>query len=272
MKTSFTNDNITPKRIEIARPAPLLNTADFSLTFSGPVDLSYLEWVALPGMQFEVVKTLQTPAGNTIYQILSPSYPIAPLYLDARFTGKASSRQPPSISNRDEILQQMVSLLGTPYIWGGNWHSGIPELLDYYPPKGQIDNNTRIRWTLSGVDCSGLLFQIMNGATPRNTSQLIHFGHPIPISHLTQTQIRSHLEPLDMILYKGHVLFVLDSNRIIESKSPFGVIQRNLDERLEEIMQTRQPQNEWSTWIDPEKQFIARRFWTFLTGSHMVQK
>ena len=70
----------------------------------------------------------------------------------------------------------MEALTGTPYVWGGNWSSGIPEMVHFYPPKSPLDEKTERYWNLKGIDCSGLLYQTSGGATPRNTSQLIYYG------------------------------------------------------------------------------------------------
>lgn len=256
------------KRIQIERPAPVVNIADFHLVFGGRSGVEiplnekghphHFEWVALPGMEFEVAEERVIANNIRIYQILCPSYPASTLYIDSRFCGKTNA-QPFHMLSVQEAAQRMESLIGTPYVWGGNWHQGIPEMLEYYPPHGTIDNKTRTLWTLSGVDCSGLLFEVFNGATPRNTSQLIRYGDPVPIAGLSRDQIRSLLKPMDLILYQGHVLYVLDENHIIESKSPFGVITRNLIERLDEIMSERTGVNAWSESIASGLQFLIRR-------------
>ena len=154
------------------------------------------------------------------------------LYIDQRFCRSSSFTNPPSLNNfRQNILHHMESRVGTPYVWGGNWASGVPEMLLYYPPQKPLDKQTEIFWTMQGLDCSGLLFEATQGATPRNTSHLLQFGRSLSPSE--------PLQPLDMIIYPGHVLFVRDENTIIESKSPFGVRICPLKERMEEISQTR---------------------------------
>ncbi len=145
----------------------------------------------------------------------------------------------------------MKEKIGAPYVWGGNWSHGIPELLTYYPPKGEIDEATRILWTMQGVDCSGLLYEASEGATPRNTSELLSFGNPVPIGE--------PMRPLDMILYPGHVIFVLDETTTIESKHPFGVIYRNLEERLKEINKERNRINKWTPESDRKTNYVVLR-------------
>lgn len=151
-------------------------------------------------------------------------------------------------------------MLGKPYVWGGNWSEGIPELFSLYPPRGELDPTTKAIWSLAGVDCSGLLYEAAEGATPRNTSQLLNFGQPLHIKEIGKIEWHNLLQPLDAILYKGHVLFVLDQKTIIESKFPHGVILRDLDERLGEILSEKRYVEAWDAAADPQKQFTIRRF------------
>lgn len=248
--------------IEILTPAPILNTTDFSFAFGGksgseiPLNekgLPYsFEFVALKGMVFEVQESIARGSAE-IYRIFCPFYPTQPLFLDSRFAKKTAGFSPSkALPQPHIILSRMVEMTGTPYVWGGNWKAGIPELLAYYPSKKPIDDRTSILWTLSGVDCSGLLFEATEGATPRNTSELIRFGSPVPLA--------SPLQPLDMIVYPGHVVFVKDKETTIESKFPFGVIQRDLSTRLWELEAKRKRLENWTQQLDPLKYYIIRRF------------
>jgi hypothetical protein len=253
-------------KIQIASPAPVLNTPDFPFAFGGHDGNSiptnekghpyHFEFVALKGMIFEVVARWS----EHIVRVSHPSYPEPDIFLDLRFTWAPMLRNTPQLPTPTEILEKMVRMLGKPYVWGGNWSPGIPELLALYPPKAAIDAKTKTLWTLDGVDCSGLLYEATGGATPRNTSQLVHLGQPLPIQNLSPKDIVPLLKPLDMILYKGHVLFVLDPQTTIESKSPFGVISRNLRERLDEISSEKEGTNIRCDEWDSGKQFMIRRF------------
>jgi len=253
----------TPNYIEIHSPAPVLNTPDFSFAFGGesgseiPLNAKghphCFEFVALTGMVFSVHEAIGSK-GRPIYRVSCLWYPNQDLFIDGRFT-QPTSMDPNAdrpLPPRKEILQRMLEMKGTPYVWGGNWRAGIPEMLRYYPPKSSIDDHTSIYWTLSGVDCSGLLFEATRGATPRNTSQLIRFGRPIPIG--------SPISQLDMIVYPGHVVFVLDERTTIESKFPFGVIQRDFATRIAEIETDREQVAEWTADLDPHKHYVIRRF------------
>lgn len=257
-----------PRFIEIADPAPILNTADFRWAFGGTDGRQiprnpqghplHYEFVALPGMIFAVVKQIS----SYILRIRSPIYPSGPLYLDSRFTRPASTLASavlpwPTIN---DLTEKMAKFLGAAYVWGGNWSAGIAELFSFYPPSGSLDDETKRLWTLRGVDCSGLLFEVSHGRTPRNTSQLIHFGKTILAEGKTPRQILPLLRPMDIVVWPGHVWFVLDSISSIESKSSFGVIRKQLQERLEETCLDRRCVDEWKEGLDPAKHFTIRRF------------
>ncbi len=239
------------------KPTPVLNTPDFLFAFGGKTgteiplnerDLPFcFEFVALPGTLFQVLRYIDIH----VAEVLCPSYSNSPLYIDTRFTKPGTTALIPQMPSRELILHRMELRIGAPYVWGGNWGSGIPELMNYYPPKGHLDLKTQQLWTLQGVDCSGLLYEATRGATPRNTNQLIYFGKSI---------INSQLQPLDMIVYPGHALFILDSDTVIESRYPRGVICSDLKTRMGELLQTRSQVFEWKPDLDPTKHFVIRRF------------
>ena len=255
--------------IQVISPAPVLNIADFRAAFGGrdgsqiPTNAKghplHYEFVALPGMRFNLEEVLPRHH-HCIYRVSTKAYPSAKLYIDSRFTCPALEKAAEAVfPSSKEILARMQRLIGTLYVWGGNWSSGITELLHFYPPQGPIDEKTKIFWTLKGVDCSGLLYEATGGLTPRNTSELIRYGHAVRIEGRSPEQIVQLLKPLDLVVWPGHVWFVLDANHAIESKSPFGVIKTNLSERLEDTCKTRSGVNTWNASLDPEKHFVIRR-------------
>jgi hypothetical protein len=246
--------------IEIESAAPVLNTPDFPSVFGGLYDgsipLSALghpeqfEFVALKSMKFKALET----KWPHILQIYYPSYSKAPLYIDQRFCRNSSAPQessPISLS-RNSVLSHMEARLGTPYVWGGNWALGVPQMLTYYPPQKPLQPSMITLWTLQGLDCSGLLFEASGGITPRNTSHLIQYGRSLKPGE--------SLEPLDMIIYPGHVLFVRDHLTIIESKFPFGVRICCLKSRIQELTKTYTFVLDWNPKIHTNKHFTIRRF------------
>ncbi|MFH1801089.1 MAG: hypothetical protein ABH891_09655 [Candidatus Omnitrophota bacterium] len=155
---------------------------------------------------------------------------------------------------------------GVAYVWGANDSRGIPDLLRYYPPAGSISLKNRELWTLKGLDCSGLLYEAADGATPRNTSDLVSFGKPVPIEGLTAKGIAHQLKPLDLIVWKGHVIIVFDKTRTIEScmgcSSKGGVTVRYLQTVLDEVMKTRTPVNRFPRIASAaERSFVVRRWY-----------
>jgi cell wall-associated NlpC family hydrolase len=163
-----------------------------------------LEGIALPNTVFEVLETL-----GDILKVRTNEYPDEVyVYKDQLVTGEFHTvrRELPSIL---KIIQTMKSLVGRPYVWGGNWPEGIS-----YPG---LD--------CKGVDCSGLLYYAANGNTARNTSGLMTFGDKIDFPE----------KPCDLIVWRGHVIIVISETEVIESRHPEGVIITNLKQRLEEI-------------------------------------
>ena len=123
---------------------------------------------------------------------------------------------------------------------------------------------------LKGVDCSGLLYEATHGYTPRNTSALITFGKPVSIANLGSAQIINALEPLDILVWEGHVIIVLDRNRAIESRLDYdaqqegnqgGVKTRNLRAVLDETLKDRAPVNSYTDAVGGEKKFVVRRWY-----------
>lgn len=255
-------------------PTPLLNTRDFKAVFGGnngslPFDdkklVRALEMVALPQTSFKVIKRYDP----FILEVQTAEYPsLRPLYLDKRF-GQEETKQPPMrkkiIPSREEMIEQMRKRVGKPYIWGGNYAAGIPELMTYYPPpSGKIlDALERITWTFQGVDCSGLLYEVSNGALPRNTDKLLFIGRGVAISHLSWEEIAKALQPLDLLIWKGHLAIVLDGMSIIESHHEWGgVCLTSIEKRLRflrDIDQKRGVDNPIEALRDPTA-FLVRRF------------
>jgi hypothetical protein len=68
------------------------------------------------------------------------------------------------------------------------------------------------------------------------------------------------LQPLDLIVWKGHVVIVFDKDNTIESRHPHGVILTPIKERFEEILQDRLPVNDYDAGLQQGKPFVIRRW------------
>ncbi len=241
-------------------PTPLLNTPDFCSTFSLlPLDderlLRAVEAVAFPGTKFRVLAAREHPH---IIQVSTSEYPYeGTFFTDGRFleiTAEEPLEREIVLPSIEEIVARLDALVGAPYIWGGNWPDGIPQLFDYYP-SSVIDPTLLDIKCLRGVDCTGMLYFACNGYTPRNTSKFVSWGRPVSIEGLSIEQILTTLRPLDVIVWKGHLVCVYDQETAIESLPIKGVIKTPLRARLEEIFIERKPANEAQA-----NTFVVRRW------------
>lgn len=269
--------NEAPRYARAEKPTPVLNTPDFRSAFGGADGktlardeqglIRAVEFIALPGTVFYIENAFNIN-GALIYQVNTADYPPQKtgLFIDSRFVSLSQQPLPPrtaSVPSKNKILNRMAANHGARYVWGGNIAQGIPELLKFYAPSGPITNEAASMWSLQGVDCSGLLYEAADGATPRNTSDMIQFGKPVMIEGLSLAQIAAKVKPLDLIVWKGHVIYVLDQSNTIESClgcSPSGgVTIRNLPAVLEEVMRSRKPVNDYYQSAVAER-FVIRRF------------
>lgn len=270
--------------------APVLNTPGFRTVFGGKDgktlatdrcgQIRELEFIAFPGTPFRVEAVLDGPE-STVYRVVTDDYPYPAstgYFIDSRFVRVSANPPPPRspiLPDRDAILSRLASAIGTPYVWGGNRRDGVTDMLAFFPPPpGQrLDAITRDRWTLCGLDCSGLLYEATNGYTPRNTSTLVEYGAPVPIAGLDDEGIEKRLRPLDLIVWKGHVMIVYDRERIIESRldcagGKGGVAFRSLRETLRELLRTRTPLDSWRDGRgNGTKGFVIRRWFPDEGGS-----
>ncbi len=275
--------NQLPPRYAVATgPVPVLNTPDFRAVFGGndgttlAVDrcgqIRALEFIALPGTAFRI-------EGNSgdfrfpVYRVTSDDYPYPSTtgyYIDSRMvrtTGCAPTPRKRTMPDQETIISRLTSAVGTPYQWGSNLRQGIPEMLSLYPPTDNqpLEKDTQKTWTLQGLDCSGLLYEATNGWTPRNTSELVDYGSPVTIAGLDAEEIVQIVQPLDLIVWKGHVMIILDRERVIESRldclgTAGGVAIRNLREALQQLLVTRAPLNEYQSGLTATKGFVIRRW------------
>ena len=259
---------------------PVLNGPDFKAVFGGTSgqklktdrcgQVRELEYIALPGTVFAVIKK-QRSGTVDIYQVETDEYKAPPgvrLYVAGRFL-RMEQENPvhrrPMLPPREKILAALRASLGSPYVWGGNVLSGVPELMAWF--YEDISGNDMGQLSLAGLDCSGLLYHATSGWTPRNTSQLITFGQSVEISGKQAAEIVSLLQSLDLIVWNGHVIIVLDRQTAIESRLECGkagnggVVMTPLELRIAEIMRTRRPSNYWPGMTKQQSIFVVRRWY-----------
>jgi hypothetical protein len=187
-----------------------------------------VEVIAFPFTKFVVIRT-----ADGVSQVTTNEYPSStPLYVDSRLLEMVAEEPPertrvlPSVP---AILRFLQSVVGVRYFWGGNWAKGISSMSDLYPqltaPEDQEDRICK------GVDCSGLLYQATNGCTPRNTGQLCTYGQEIKVDQDSVEAVQKIVKPLDIMVWRGHVLCVLDPDHFIESVVGQGVIVSGFTDR-----------------------------------------
>ena len=264
-------------------PAPVLNTPDFSGVFGGRDgrtlrldgcgQIRAMEFVALPGTVFRIEETLNSD-GPVIYRVTTDDYPYPTTkgyFIDSRFVRTSAVPLLPRQRNlppRQKVIDNLLAARGSRYVWGGNVRLGVPRQLSFYPPASGLPLSpaTEDLWQLRGVDCSGLLYEATGGYTPRNTSALVTYGAAVPIQGLDTAQIIRRVEPLDLIVWQGHVMIILDHERVIESRldchgNGGGVRVRSLREALGDIRKSRVPLDNISTAAERGvKGFVIRRW------------
>jgi len=265
----------------VARVAtPVVNTAAIGNLFGGRDgrtlktdrcgQVREMEFIALPGTVFKVLGEVRHGA-TVAYRVETDDYSVpagVSLYVDQRFVELRSTMPPPrprSLPDRERVISTLKASLGSPYVWGGNVRQGIRELPEMFY-RGTFSATEEKRLMLAGLDCSGLMYAATNGWTPRNTSQLVEFGKGLSIAGKGSKELARLLEPLDLIVWNGHVIIVLDRKTVIESRLECtapghgGVVTTPLLQRLEEIMRTRRPLDSWPKESKQRDGFVVRRW------------
>jgi cell wall-associated NlpC family hydrolase len=213
-------------------PTPIFNTPDIPFNYlplkkDNQGRLMEMETIAFPGTKFKCLSKISA----NIFQVQTAEYPsTASLYVDSRFLQKAPADTPERVKKLpsiDKILNWIEDLVGLRYFWGGNWATGIPEILEFYPFLKDASQEDRDDTICRGLDCSGILYQATDGFTPRNTSDLVRFGKEVPIEQI---------KPLDLLAWNGHVIIVKSPTTLIESRMGHGVVVSPIEQRYPEVL------------------------------------
>lgn len=259
--------------VVVQEPLPVFSTSESSylLALKGSTNqlvdqcgqVRTLEFIALPGAACIVHEVLERD-GVTLYRVTTDDYPVTPskkLFLDARGVKRVDALPPRRkgiLPQQAELLQRLESAAGLPYVWGGNVREGV---------------KTEHGRAFQGLDCSGLLYEATGGFTPRNTSELVGFGTPVMVAGLALDAMAAKLKPLDLIVWNGHVIIVLDRQRTIESRLECrkpghgGVVVRSLLVVLRELFKSRAPVDEWpQDRAMGQRSFVVRRWYKGMDG------
>lgn len=266
-------------------PTPVFNTMDFIPSLCQPADrslkksvdckISHLEFIAFPGTVFKI-EAEGKYKNSTIYKVTTEEYPDVSgtgYFIDGRFV-KLSKEKPRErarkLPGKEKIFRELVSSQGLPYLWGGNFKSGVPEMLRFYGGFC-LNKNSKKKLLLEGLDCSGLLYWATGGYTPRNSKDLLKYGNPVHIKNLTAGEIIENLKPLDLIVWDGHVIIILDRRRVIESREYYrtgenkhagGVRIRLLKDVLKETLKSKTPLDDIEEITKTgKKKFVIRRWY-----------
>lgn len=269
-------------------PTPVFNTPHIKGIFGGDSgktlrldacgQIREMEFVAFPGTVFRIESTVKDEK-LTVYRVTTDEYPYATdkgYFIDSRFVTTSDIKpdeRTPRLPPEKIILKNLLAAQGCRYVWGGNFHLGVNQITGFYPPTGPLNEETKDRWQLRGVDCSGLLYEATGGYTPRNTSALVHYGMPVRIAGLDADRIIAGVEPLDLIVWNGHVMIILDRERLIESRldcggKDGGVKVRPLRRALADLLKSRIPVDDYrDASAHGGKSFVIRRWITVLNSA-----
>ncbi len=268
-------------------PTPIYNTADFAKAYdivnneltakdkSGLV--REIEGQTFPGTVWKIHDTINMN-GITIYEASTNEYWNVPkdfhFFIDSRSVDLVNKRPGPRqaiLPPKSYMLDKMQSIKAQtekeliPYIWGGNVLEGIPENKEFYAGENnlsKLSSEDKKQFFLEGLDCTGLLYYITNGHTPRNSSWLRTFGDPVNIENKNIDEIIAIVKPLDIVVHQGHVFMILDKDNTIESRlsKGGGVVIIPIKERFKELMAEKYPINKAPQNKSENSWFVIRRF------------
>ncbi len=112
------------------------------------------------------------------------------------------------------------------------------------------------------LDPAGLIYWASSRSTKREIPGLLREGISVPIEGLDATSISSLLRPGMLIVWDEHVLVITTSTQTTEVSHRNGTVSRPLGIRLQEIMRTRTPLNEWPLEGNPSSSsFVVRNLY-----------
>ncbi len=228
-----------------------------------------LLFTAWPGTAFTVLE--RRNAGKVaIARVTTSEYPCLSCWIDARhvrFSARPFPERAVKMPSRRDILRFLegAAARGVPYCWGCNFSAGVPSLRrDYGLTARQL---ARYPWDFAGLDCSGILFEATGGATPRDTNRLLVYGDPVRIQGKTMAQIQAMLQPLDLIIWQGHMLIVIENGFVVESANRYRrhfvrkAMKSPLAQRLGEVVWQRKPVNNYfDQRLSGRRRFVVRRW------------
>ncbi len=200
---------------------PIFNTPNFKALLSdgGGVDgtnhLRILETFLFPKREIILIEEI-----GEVVSIQTKDYPWdAQLFTKATFLEKGVEKPFSAIPPIPLIINRLRNFPKIPYLLGGT----IPKstYMGLLLEGNEFKDRHKV---LFGIDCSGLLYYVTEGNLPRNTSDLLKVGMEV-----------QELIPLDLILFKGHVLIYLGEGEVIESREKDGVVISCWEERKKEI-------------------------------------
>ncbi|MCH9621138.1 MAG: hypothetical protein S4CHLAM20_05540 [Chlamydiia bacterium] len=187
---------------------PLFNTPNFeSVLINNPVDnvfhIRILETIIFPGRSVKLAEEK-----NGVCKVQTEDY-YGEKFFFTKNTFLEEGRPIPKrkLPDLDIIIKRLYSFPKMPYLLGGACLTPIEMNL-----MG-LDAFDQRHKKLYGIDCSGLLYFVTHGHTPRNTSELINYGMRV-----------NKLKPMDLIVLQGHVLIYLGNGDVIESLEVDGVV------------------------------------------------
>ncbi|MBU1221399.1 hypothetical protein KKF34_15325 [Myxococcota bacterium] len=222
-----------------------------------------VDYIALKGdiLKFSVVKS---SGKYFFFKVSSNRYPCKSCWIDSRAVSLTSQIETePKIPGKNDILSRLRKTANQRYCWGCNLSQGIPQISKFYKLK-----TDSWMWRFEGLDCSGLLYEATDSYTPRNSIDMIKYGEKVPVQGKSPKTIAGMLKPLDLIVWPGHVIIVLDNSQTIDAVNFDGkkhvgrVLIRDLEKNLRRLSTYRTPVNDfYSSPIASPRKYAVRRWY-----------